>query len=208
MAPGDRHKIGTYEFTETLFGPMVEHTCVGCGRTGVYAEPGCLDPRCTGCARLHRGVPDAPVRSTKPRYIGIPGPPPPGAHPPTMRPPGRGHGLDGPPCPDRRYMPQTTDTPMTAMCIHCGRLTARRDTDNAAWCGGLLPGETALPYTPCTACHYPLDPVHSGEGYTTHPACDPPPPPEPATPTPPPAPPPRPGPTVSDRLYAMYDRET
>ncbi len=60
---------------------------------------------------------------------------------PTRRPPGRGRGLDGPPCPERNDLDQGYHLrpPAQAMCVRCGRVTARRDTDGLAWCGGQLP---------------------------------------------------------------------
>lgn len=66
------------------------------------------------------------------------------------RPAGRGHGVDGPACPERELLDQgyLLDPPQQAMCIRCGRVTARRDTDNMPWCGGELP--TPAPTDPET----------------------------------------------------------
>jgi hypothetical protein len=54
-----------------------------------------------------------------------------------------GHGgLDGSPCPQRDTLAQGTPAgmlPCGAMCRRCGRVTARRDPDGRAWCGGNLP---------------------------------------------------------------------
>lgn len=54
------------------------------------------------------------------------------------RPPGRGKGLDGPACEERLTLDQgyTVHPPSQAMCVRCGRVTHRRDTDGLAWCGG------------------------------------------------------------------------
>lgn len=59
----------------------------------------------------------------------------------TTRPPGRGQGLAGPPCPQRQHAPQAAPgggPPYQRMCILCGRVTARSDTDLMPWCGGVL----------------------------------------------------------------------
>lgn len=53
-----------------------------------------------------------------------------------------GHGLDGPPCPERERLPQGTPAgmpPCQAMCCHCGRVRARRDEQGRPWCGGTGP---------------------------------------------------------------------
>jgi hypothetical protein len=59
------------------------------------------------------------------------------------RPPGRGHGLDGPACPEQATLmqhPPPGQRRRVAMCIRCGRGTSRRDgSDGEAWCGGDLP---------------------------------------------------------------------
>jgi hypothetical protein len=52
------------------------------------------------------------------------------------RPPGIGAGLMGPECPQRALLAQTVPEPTTAMCVRCGRITARRDIDGMPWCGG------------------------------------------------------------------------
>jgi hypothetical protein len=55
----------------------------------------------------------------------------------TGRPPGRGRGLDGPACPEREHLDQGYNPPpRQAMCVRCGRVTSRRDTDSLPWCGG------------------------------------------------------------------------
>ncbi len=62
------------------------------------------------------------------------------------RPAGHGAGLEGPVCP-QRVQPQfpTCDGPVRyRMCIRCGRVTARLDTDGVGWCGGEMP-EQYLP---------------------------------------------------------------
>jgi hypothetical protein len=55
-----------------------------------------------------------------------------------LRPPGRGRGLEHPPCPQRAGLNQGYDLkpPRQQMCILCGRVTARRDGDDMPWCGG------------------------------------------------------------------------
>lgn len=46
-------------------------------------------------------------------------------------------GLMGPVCPEREKLDQTSrGKPNQAMCVQCGRATARRDDDGLAWCGG------------------------------------------------------------------------
>jgi hypothetical protein len=56
------------------------------------------------------------------------------------RPPGRGVGLDGPACVERlRFTQSSLGRPDTAMCLRCGRITARRSVeDGMPWCGGNL----------------------------------------------------------------------
>ncbi len=52
------------------------------------------------------------------------------------------HGLDGPACPQRHHLDQHTPPghrPCQAMCVRCGRVTARRDGDGQPWCGGNPP---------------------------------------------------------------------
>jgi hypothetical protein len=53
-----------------------------------------------------------------------------------------GYGLDGHPCPERAALDQNTPNgmrPCQAMCIRCGRVTARRDSHGYAWCAGEAP---------------------------------------------------------------------
>ncbi len=58
------------------------------------------------------------------------------------RPAGRGQGLTGSECPERRLLVQLQEgSPRVRMCIRCGRVTARDDGDDLPWCGGLLPVE-------------------------------------------------------------------
>lgn len=60
-----------------------------------------------------------------------------------------GLGLEQGACPERGHNDDTLAERMglllrpyrSAMCFLCGRITARRDTDGAAWCGGALPAE-------------------------------------------------------------------
>ncbi|MGI5245074.1 hypothetical protein [Dactylosporangium sp. CA-139066] len=70
--------------------------------------------------------------------------PPPEVQP--LRPAGHGHGLDGPVC-SERSRPQCPDQGdyRVRMCVRCGRITARIDTDGAAWCGGTLAGVQGKP---------------------------------------------------------------
>ncbi len=54
------------------------------------------------------------------------------------RPAGRGQGLSGPECPERRFLEQGAGgVPRWRMCVRCGRITERVDGDGMAWCGGL-----------------------------------------------------------------------
>jgi hypothetical protein len=49
------------------------------------------------------------------------------------------HGLDGPPCPQRAHLDQRSPAggpPAQAMCVHCGRVTARRGPDGQPACEG------------------------------------------------------------------------
>ena len=68
---------------------------------------------------------------------------------PYMRPAAGLRRAEGiPPCKERFALNQATPpgmTPRGACCIHCGRVTARRDEDGWPWCGGELPtiGATA-----------------------------------------------------------------
>lgn len=59
------------------------------------------------------------------------------------RPAGRGQGLTGSECPERRLLAQIQPEgpPRVRMCVRCGRITARDDGDGMPWCGGLLPVE-------------------------------------------------------------------
>jgi len=59
------------------------------------------------------------------------------------RPPGRGQGLNGSECSERRLLVQfqPDGAPRVRMCMRCGRITARDDGDGTPWCGGLLPVE-------------------------------------------------------------------
>lgn len=53
-----------------------------------------------------------------------------------------GRGLEGAPCPEQAHLDQDTPKrmrPCQAMCTRCGRVTARRDVDGLAWCGGQAP---------------------------------------------------------------------
>lgn len=68
------------------------------------------------------------------------------------RPPGRGHGLEGPPCRERADLDQGYNLLPSrhALCVRCGRVTARRDTDTMPWCGGSAvaePGTSGGPPT-------------------------------------------------------------
>lgn len=49
-----------------------------------------------------------------------------------------GTGLSGPPCVERvdRGQSSPDGRPRQAMCTRCGRVTARRDAEGLAWCGG------------------------------------------------------------------------
>lgn len=86
-------------------------------------------PRCGGEARLTPGG-----------WVCTAGAAPPA---PPRRPDGRGAGLDGPACAERADLGQTPDGLRVRMCIRCGRITARLDTDGVGWCGGNIPDEVS-----------------------------------------------------------------
>jgi hypothetical protein len=53
------------------------------------------------------------------------------------RPPPNRHGVLDPACPERGRLPQLADgDPHHRMCVVCGRITARQDSDGLPWCGG------------------------------------------------------------------------
>ncbi len=56
------------------------------------------------------------------------------------RPAGRGQGVNGPECPERRFLEEGVPggVPRWRMGRRCGRVTERADGDGAAWCGGYL----------------------------------------------------------------------
>lgn len=62
---------------------------------------------------------------------------------PYLRPPAGPRRAEGiPPCRERYALDQRTPdgmTPCGACCIHCGRVTARRDQDGMPSCAGSLP---------------------------------------------------------------------
>ncbi len=68
-------------------------------------------------------------------------------HPPTDRECRLPYPAEIPPCTERATTTQHAGTLPAACCIECGRITARRWTDNngrtTAWCGGNLPETTA-----------------------------------------------------------------
>jgi hypothetical protein len=69
-----------------------------------------------------------------------------------QRPAGRGRGLDGPACPERLHLDQSCVLgPRQSMCIRCGRVTARKDTDGKPWCGGDIPAPAAVAAAPVEA---------------------------------------------------------
>lgn len=54
----------------------------------------------------------------------------------------RGRGVDGPECPERPGLDQRSPAgglPCSAMCIQCGRVTARRNSAGRGWCAGEPP---------------------------------------------------------------------
>jgi hypothetical protein len=55
--------------------------------------------------------------------------------PTNRRPAGRGRGLEGAPCPE--HDPRRRGPLRYRMCILCGRVTNRADTDTKPWCGGV-----------------------------------------------------------------------
>lgn len=71
---GTVHRLNGYEFEQTLHGPNVERTCVGCGDR-CYGTPEYPDPRCGDCWLVFVGV-DLRAREAlqqhPPKWLGSP----------------------------------------------------------------------------------------------------------------------------------------
>jgi len=100
--------------------------------------------------------------ATSALVVPLPEPAPPAEQPTHRRPPGRGLGLRGPACRERDELDQRGGLrpPRQAMCVSCGRVTPRRDTDRMPWCGGELrpqsgPAGPTRPPASTSSCEAP-----------------------------------------------------
>lgn len=56
MSAGERHRLGDYEYTETIYGPFTAYApCVDCGHE-VLVSGMVPEPRCSVCLRTARGA--------------------------------------------------------------------------------------------------------------------------------------------------------